>query len=154
MREPLIFLFISARAGASIRIFVRTKNETAARMKRIVLSAAPIVGALLWSFPALADNYGAIAYSQSSGAVGWSYDYPSRKAAEGTALGNCQGHGGGCSVAFWFSNNCGALAASADRSIGWGWADNRFAAQARALDECRKHGRAGCQIRAWSCNTH
>ena len=39
---------------------------------------------------AAAENYGAIAYSPSTKAYGWSYDYPSRSAAESQALSNCR----------------------------------------------------------------
>jgi hypothetical protein len=43
---------------------------------------------------AAADNYGAIAYSPSTGAHGWSYDYGSRSAAENVALAGCRKHAG------------------------------------------------------------
>lgn|GEM_PF-5377611 len=48
-----------------------------------------------------ADNYGAIAYSKSSGAYGYSYDFGSREAAEERALSECRARGDGCKIRCW-----------------------------------------------------
>ena len=65
-------------------------------------------------------NYGAIAYSPSTHAIGWSYDYGSRDAAEEAALVNCRKQANDC-VTYWFHNACGALAVgSAGYGMAWG----------------------------------
>ncbi|GIL02492.1 MAG: hypothetical protein BroJett030_23910 [Alphaproteobacteria bacterium] len=97
---------------------------------------------------ALAQYFGAIAYSAYSGRWGYSYDYLSRYEAEQRALAEC---GGGCQIAVWFSNGCGALAVGPD---GWGsgWAYSRAQAEANALSACRSYS-YGCRIQAWACTT-
>ena len=62
------------------------------------------------------NNYGAIAYSPSTHAIGWSYDYGSRAAAEDAALVNCRKQANDC-VTHWFYNACAALAVG---SAGYG----------------------------------
>ncbi len=53
--------------------------------------------------PALANNYGAIAYDRSTDSWGASYDYPSQQAANVRALRECRKHGSHCAVVvrFW-----------------------------------------------------
>lgn len=105
------------------------------------------------SGPAAARNFfGAIAYSFSNGAVGYSHDHPSRARAEADALRRCRKYGGGCKVVIWFGNGCGALAVNAAGAYGAYWDHTRAAAQNNALSICRKYG-GGCGIRAWSCTT-
>jgi serine/threonine-protein kinase len=97
------------------------------------------------------DNYGAIAYSPSTGAHGWAYDYGSRAAAEQVALSNCGQHADDCVVPIWFRNACGALAVGAD-GYGSGWGSNRNLAERYALQSCRKYT-SGCWIKRWACTT-
>src|SRR5262245_31709818 len=52
------------------------------------------------------EFYGAIAYSPSNRAHGWSYDYPSRRDAERRALAQCRRHAEDCIVPVWFRNAC------------------------------------------------
>jgi len=102
------------------------------------------------SAPAAADDYfGAIAFSTSSGALGWSYDYGSRDEAEEQALQQC---GGGCRVVLWFKNACGAIATSSDHSYGSGWATSRRAAEEIAMNGCSKHA-DDCNVERWVCTT-
>jgi hypothetical protein len=97
------------------------------------------------------DNYGAIAYSESSGNWGSSYDYGSRQQAENAALNRCGSDD--CEVKAWFKNSCGALAAGDDGALGWSWAaDSREEAESRALSECRAKG-SNCRILCWACTT-
>lgn len=116
----------------------------------IVFLAAFAIGALAQSGEAQA-GYGAIAYSPSSGAYGYSYNYPSRYTAESRALNECAARGGGCRVMVWFRNACGALATGAGRAYGWAWNTSRSAARARALAECRART-SGCYIRVLVCS--
>jgi hypothetical protein len=113
---------------------------------RLIGAASLLV---LASVPAFADNFGAIAFSQSSGAHGWSYDFGSRWAAEDAALRQC---GGDCSVVVWFRNACGALAVGGGNAYGTGWSASRHEAEAIALSNCYQHS-GSCSIRRWACTT-
>ena len=101
---------------------------------------------------AAAANFGAIAYSNTTGAYGYSYDYGSRRSAEQAALANCRSNGSGCKVVIWFQNSCGALAIGSD--FGWGaaWASSRSQAERSAMRYCRQNS-SGCHIAAYSCTT-
>ena len=113
-----------------------------------VLAAAASFGA---GEAAAQNNYGAIAYSPSTGAHGWSYDYASRSAAESVALGNCRQHASDCVVPIWFRNACGALAVGSN-GYGSGWGTSRSLAESYALQSCRKFT-GGCYIKRWACTT-
>ena len=56
-------------------------------MRRCLAAGVLFFCAGAGSGEAAAQNYGAIAYSPSTKAYGWSYDYPSRGAAESAAVG-------------------------------------------------------------------
>jgi uncharacterized protein DUF4189 len=95
--------------------------------------------------------YGAIAYSPSTRAHGWSYDYDSRGEAERRALDKCNRHAGDCVVPVWFRNACGALAVGAD-GYGSGWGVSRKAAETFAVQSCGRYS-GGCSIVRWVCTT-
>ncbi len=98
------------------------------------------------------DNYGAIAYSPSSRAHGYSYDFPSREAAEARALNECHKHASDCQVPLWFRNACGALAVGNGGGWGTGWGTNQQLAERYALDTC--HGyTSNCSVIRWVCTT-
>ena len=82
---------------------------TMLRLRPLILLGNAALFVLLGAATAAAagDNFGAIAFSSSSGATGYSYDYDSRDGAEERALQEC---GPGCKVVLWFKNACGALA--------------------------------------------
>jgi serine/threonine-protein kinase len=127
-----------------------------ARPARLVIIAviAPVLFFSLFLANAQARNYfGAIAYSTTSQAYGYSYDYPSRKGAEARALAECEERGGGCEIVIWFRNACGALATAGNGARGWAWDKTRGEAEAAAMDYCRKHGGQDCAVLCWSCTT-
>jgi serine/threonine-protein kinase len=95
------------------------------------------------------DNFGAIAFSTSSGAIGYSYDYSSGDDAQQSALQNC---GYGCRVVLRFTNACGALAVGAGYGYGTGWAGNRQDAKSNALSYCSSQT-TGCGIVRWVCTS-
>jgi serine/threonine-protein kinase len=95
------------------------------------------------------DNYGAIAYAQSSGATGYSYDFRSRDGAEERALQEC---GRGCEVVIWFKNACAALATGDKNGYGSGWASSRSRAEEIALMVCEENT-DNCAIKQWVCTT-
>jgi hypothetical protein len=122
-------------------------------LTRHAVSTLSLIGLVLslGAGRAAADNYGAIAYSPSTGAHGWSFDYGSRVAAENAALANCRQHATDCSVPIWFRNACGALAVGPN-GYGSGWGTSRSIAERLALKICRQNS-GGCTIRRWACTT-
>ena len=68
---------------------------------------------------AVADSYGAIAFSPSTRADGWSNSFSTRADAERRALRECSARARDCRVAIWFKNACGALAVGAERRLGF-----------------------------------
>jgi hypothetical protein len=118
-----------------------------------VVSVVAIGQVALWLFPAVAhaqDNYGAIAYSSSTGRYGYSYDFGSQAEAENYAISKCGRSD--CVVKVWFKNACGALAVGRRGALGWGLAGSRGSAEGRALSECQSRT-SGCSVRAWACTT-
>ena len=54
-------------------------------------------------------SFGAIAYSRSTGAVGWSYSFGLERAAKAAALANCARLAQDCEVIVSFHDTCAAL---------------------------------------------
>ncbi|OBI82964.1 DUF4189 domain-containing protein [Mycobacterium sp. 1245805.9] len=102
----------------------------------IALTAAAFFGAAFMSSPtaqaAAVDHYAVIAYSPVTGWTGWANNASTMEEATHVALGNCQRHGAGCTVAGWARNGCTALALGAGR---WGadWGTTPSVAQRSAL---------------------
>lgn len=118
-----------------------------------VVSVVAIGQVALWLFPAVVqaqNNYGAIAYSSSTGRYGYSYDFGSRGEAEDYARSQCGRSD--CVVKVWFKNACGALAVGQRGALGWGWSGSRGSAEDRALNECQSRTSA-CSVRTWACTT-
>jgi len=123
-------------------------------MRRLVLVLA-VLGQAAMLVPTAAtarDYFGAIAYSQSTRSHGYSYDYGSRAAAEQRAFNECARYGGGCRIAVWFRNACGALAVGGDGGWGTGWHRTRRGAEANAIDKCSGVSYA-CRVTRWVCTT-
>lgn len=98
--------------------------------------------------------YGAIALARTGGAVGWSYDYSTRRAAFRRAMNECRASSDypwSCERIAWVRNGCLAVAVRWDGDFidyyGWGVARTKRAAYWRALDECG----AGCVRRVYTC---
>jgi hypothetical protein len=103
-----------------------------------------------WSTKAAAaDYYGAIAFSQDSGNVGYSNDYRSREEAEERARAEC---GRECEVVLWFVNACGVLAVGDDNGYGTAWAASRREAEEIALSNCTDNA-TNCSVNRWVCTT-
>jgi hypothetical protein len=114
-----------------------------------MLALAGIGLVMAQAAPAMADNFGAIAFSSSSGANGYSYDHGSREGAEEHAMQEC---GPGCEVVLWFKNACGSLAVGNGNGYGTGWADSRGEAEDIAMRSCRQQN-GGCGVKVWTCTT-
>jgi serine/threonine-protein kinase len=122
-------------------------------MRRLVWGIV-IAGSILGSAGKVEarDNYGAIAYSPSTGAYGWSYDHVSQASAVSAALAECSQRAGDCQVPLWFRNACGALAVGSGGGFGTGWGTSRGIAERYALRVCRQHA-GSCSVRRWVCTT-
>ena len=97
------------------------------------------------------EYFGAIAYSPSTRAHGWAYDYASRADAERRALAKCSRHAHDCFVPVWFRNACGALAIGFE-GYGTGWGASRKLAETYALQSCQRYS-GGCRVVRWVCTS-
>jgi hypothetical protein len=100
---------------------------------------------------AAANEWGAIAFSRSTGAHGYSHNYATRGAAERRAISGCQRHGRGCQIAVYFANACGALAVGRGNGYGVAWSAGRQDAINRAVRACNGYT-SGCRIVRWVCS--
>jgi Domain of unknown function (DUF4189) len=98
-----------------------------------------------------ADMFGAISYSASDGADGYSHNYDSQAEAEARALAECRGYGGtDCQILVWFRNACGAMATAPSGAYGSGWGTTTGLAESAALDTCEQSG-SSCKVKRWVC---
>ncbi|MDP2120094.1 MAG: DUF4189 domain-containing protein [Hoeflea sp.] len=123
-------------------------HQTLISLKTMVVVVGIVAGT---GGAAMADNYGAIAFSKSTGGFGFAYDHLSRRDAENRAMAECRARTRGCEIAIWFKNACGSVAMG---SNGWGsaWAESRRAAERAAIRNCSRHTR-GCTTLAWTCTS-
>ncbi|HTS42391.1 MAG TPA: DUF4189 domain-containing protein [Xanthobacteraceae bacterium] len=96
------------------------------------------------------ESYGAIAYSASSGAYGYSEKYANRAQAESRAREECGKSD--CEIAAWFYNSCGAPAADDDGAWGGAQGANETSARQAALARCEKEGGRNCKVIATQCS--
>lgn len=117
-------------------------------------ATALIAGFMLFgglSTQAQAQSYGAIAYSPSSGAHGYSFGYRNQAGAQQRALRECNARGRGCRVAIWYKNACGAVAVAPNGSWGSGWGNSKQRANSEALRVCGRYS-GGCRVRLNACS--
>jgi hypothetical protein len=98
------------------------------------------------------DQYGAIAYSRSTGAYGYAYDFDSEARARRTALNNCARRATDCQVVMTFFDQCGALAETPKYEVSPGLGKTRKEAEDRSLAACRAAGGKNCSVAAWTCS--
>jgi serine/threonine-protein kinase len=101
------------------------------------------------------DRYGAIALSGATGKFGFSFDYPSRVAAERRALAECRSRSeaGDCAIEIWFYNTCGALALGPPPARGSAYAADEAAARGHALRACNAQSKgAACEVKTAVCS--
>jgi hypothetical protein len=119
------------------------------------ISQAGLICALLLGAGAVSaagEYFGAIAYSSTTRAHGWSKDFPSRTAAEKAAVAGCAKHGEDCRAVLWFKNACGALALGPKAGVGWDWAEDQAVADRRAINACARQSKA-CTVKQRVCTT-
>ena len=100
------------------------------------------------------DLYGALAFSPSTSAHGYSFDYANRAAAEKRAINECEMNAGSddCRAILWFHNACGALAVG-DNAYGSGWGTDMLYAAQYAVESCKKFT-ANCKVVRWVCTSN
>ena len=110
-------------------------------IRTVRLAAAALVlstvAALASATPARADfgdTFAAIAYSPSTGHVGYSYNAPSRARAEQAALNECDRDD--AEILVWVKNGYAAMAVGDDGSYGYAWGSTRATAERIALQKC------------------
>jgi Domain of unknown function (DUF4189) len=123
-----------------------------ARVGSIAAAAAGlVVAAVLTAAPAAAQYYGAIGYSPSSGAMGWSFDYLTREEARQVALTRCAEHASDCEIAVQFADGCGVIVFG-ERAKSAAGSPSRSEATRVALRRCQMRSE-GCTVRRWVCTT-
>jgi hypothetical protein len=125
-------------------------------LKALAAISPLVMGSLLFSSPArAADYYGAIAYSPSTRAWGWSADFDSMVAAQAVAEQKCRDasdNARDCRWVVWFQNACGALGIG-NTSWGADWGSSELEAKYNALLACNDYS-CGCEIAVTVCTTN
>src|SRR5215469_11235449 len=103
------------------------------------------------AIPAVA-GYGAIAWDQSTGKYGASWNQPTKEGAEEAALSECGASG--CKVVKRIGPRmCGALATTGEtKQAGAAVRGNRDAARLAALTACQKNKAGECVVKSTDCN--
>ncbi len=96
-------------------------------------------------------NYGAIAYSVSDDAYGYSFAYHNAGDANQRALSDCSAQGNGCKVVLTFSETCAALAAGDNKRFAANTGDGAGDAAGQAMNACNHKGGKNCSIRLSTC---
>jgi len=115
----------------------------------VALTAWFLVGAVPKADAATQD-FGAIAYSASTGVAASTVGYSKAEAVAGAETA-CSGQGGGvdCQAVAWFRNAYGAFATGTPignkAGWGWGWASDPAQADTNALSFCGKYA-ANCRV--------
>jgi serine/threonine-protein kinase len=99
--------------------------------KTFIALALSITGLVGQTF---ADQFAAIAYSPSTGAAGWSYNYSDLGDAQIAATSYCNATD--AVIVTWSRNAWCALAAADDGSYGHSWGNTQEEAEAGALANC------------------
>lgn len=117
---------------------------------KATFAASLALTALLAPAAAFAGYEGAIAFSQRTGASGWSKNYDTKNQASNAALNYCNADD--CKVVYNFTNSCAALAAGPDGGYGVDWDVKLRRAERKALRACANYSSGGCQIVVSACS--
>ncbi len=98
-------------------------------------------------------SFGAIARSPSTQSKGYSWNYPSRKAAETRALSECEisSTSGDCQVLIWAQNACISLSEGSNGAAGSGRAEDMTAAENTAKQVCQQYRGINCTVTNTIC---
>ena len=123
------------------------------RRATIIAAGFSAILVMLTAAPAFA-GYGALAHDDETGKYGLSANEDTQTKADDVAMKECGG--GKCKIVFrTVSRQCGAIAVAENAgSTGWGGGQGaqRAAAELAAMNNCQKHTKGQCKIRAADCN--
>ena len=119
---------------------------------RTMIAAVAFAAASFASAPAFADSWGAIAYSPTTHATGYTWDNVNEVDAEIRALQFCDENADDCISAITFQDACGAVARGDGKGWGADWGIDEHIAQELALQSCYDHGNKSCKIVRWQCS--
>jgi Domain of unknown function (DUF4189) len=97
--------------------------------------------------------FGAIAFSPSDGAMGWSYDASTWAAADQRALQGCSNHSAACRVVVRLNAACGAVAVGGNGGWGADTGSDSATAQHNAVVACHNYGNSNCRAIRWVCSS-
>jgi hypothetical protein len=120
------------------------------KLGSLTIAASLFLTSLGLPAAALAGYEGAIAFSQTTGASGWSKNYDTKNQASNAALSYCNADD--CKVVYNFTNSCAALAAGPDGGYGVDWDVKKGRAERKALRACANYSGGGCQIVVSACS--
>ena len=124
-------------------------------MPRATMIAAGLLALLVLGAAGPAHaGYGALARDDASGKFGLSWDKPTQKQADDSAMKDCVESS--CKIIFRTKpRQCGAIAISEKAgSTAWGGGvkPTRDAASLTAMNDCQKRTSGQCKVRASGCN--
>ncbi|MDB5526659.1 MAG: hypothetical protein JWM58_4422 [Rhizobium sp.] len=121
--------------------------------QKTALAAALALTSFIVPASAFAGYYGALAFSQGSGASGWSKNYETKREAARAALSYCRENSssGDCKVVYEFTNSCAALAVGSENGYGVAWDVKKGRANKKAIAACEGYD-SGCSIVISECS--
>jgi len=96
------------------------------------------------------DGHGAIAYSRSTGRVGWSFGKSTRWHAARAALAECGV--ADCELQVWDHNQAAVLVKADDGCVYTGYSPSRWIAINWAMNRCASAGGTDCHVERWVQN--
>jgi len=121
------------------------------RRQILLLIAFGTLAATAAARPAVAAEYGAVAYGEESGRRGVAWGWDTQKDAEKAAMKDC---GDGCKIVVRFGPKmCVAIATpEKGKGIGISSRPNETDAKNAALADCKKRNPEGCVVQDSRCN--
>ena len=110
-----------------------------------------MAGCNLLKAVAKSQKHAAIAFDETTGGWGYSFDQLTEDVAKQAATNKC----GTCTVRLTWNQGCGALAQSTTKKnvMTTGTGSNRAAAEGAARSDCVSKGGGTCNILVWACNS-
>jgi|GEM_PF-5484150 hypothetical protein len=120
------------------------------------LAAVPLVlsAVALLSFAAHASDslsYGALAFSEKSGAWGMSDPSPDEKSANKSALSYCTKYGEDCKVVLSAKDSCIAIATAGKDKMAWDKESAPEKARMKAQSDCIAKANDACELKRSAC---
>jgi hypothetical protein len=110
-----------------------------------------VSGCKLLKMVSKSQKHAAIAYDETTGGWGYSFDQLTEDLANKASTAKC----GTCTVRLSWNQGCGALAQSTTKKnlMTTGAGSNRVAAEGAARTECVSKGGGTCNVVVWACNS-